>query len=59
MQGVSDLIQNNRTIDRRRHLVIPTTGDLPHDAAQDLTRAGFRQSLDHMHRLEGGDRAAA
>src|SRR5262249_24241973 len=52
----TDLVEDRRIIDGRRHIPGLPVGDLLHRAAQDLARARFRQAIDGNCELEGGDR---
>ena len=57
LQRRSDLIENHRIVDRRRHGPGVAVGDLLHGPAQDLARARLRQPRHRDRKLEGGDRA--
>src|SRR3984885_7712948 len=57
LQRLLDLIEGLRILDRRRGRPGVSIGDLLYRAAQDLARAGFRQTGHDEGHLEGGDRA--
>src|ERR1700677_956711 len=57
VEGLFDLVQRLRILDRRRGYPRIVVGDLLYRAAQDLARAGFWQAGHDEGHLEGGDRA--
>src|SRR5271154_4691833 len=57
LQRLLDLLQGLRILDRGRSRPGVSIGDLLYRAAQDLARAGFRQTGHDESHLEGGDRA--
>src|SRR6185295_18028426 len=55
-EGVGDLVEDPRIVDRGRRGVRLAVGDLLHGAAQDLAGARLGQALHHERSLERGDR---
>ena len=58
-QSPIDFCQYRWVVDRRRQRVVLTLGDLTHGAAQNLARAGFRQTGDDKRCLEARHRTDA